>query len=88
VYTDLTYNFGPFNYVARPFVRWYGQRVIDQDVAILAAQMDNIRRYGAAFRDTPADTIHRWVESLRQALVRGEDPCALPPLSREIEFYV
>jgi phenylpropionate dioxygenase-like ring-hydroxylating dioxygenase large terminal subunit len=88
VYTDLIYNFGLFNYLARPFVRWYGQRVIDQDVAILAAQMENIRRYGAEFRDTPSDLIHRCVESLREAIARGEDPCALPPLSREIEFYV
>jgi phenylpropionate dioxygenase-like ring-hydroxylating dioxygenase large terminal subunit len=88
VYTDLTYNFGMFNDVARPFVRLYGQRVIEQDVAILAAQMDNIRRYGADFRDTPADMIHRCVESLRAAVARGEDPCTLPPLSRDIEFYV
>lgn len=88
VYTDLTYNFGLFNDLARPFVRWYGQRVIDQDVAILAAQMENIRCYGADFRDTPADIIHRCVESLREAIAQGEDPCALPLLSREIEFYV
>jgi len=88
VHTDLTYSFGLFNGLARPFVRWYGQRVIDQDVAILAAQMENIRRYGAGFRDTPADIIHRCVESLREAIARGEDPSVLPPLSREIEFYV
>ena len=88
VYTDLTYNFGLFNDIARRLVRRYAQRVIDQDVTILAAQMENIRRYGAAFRDTPADTIHRCVESLREAIARGEDPCALPALSREIEFYV
>jgi len=88
VYTDLTYNFGLFNDVARPFVRWYGQRVIDQDVSILSAQMENIRHYGASFRDTPADIIHRCVESLREAIARGEDPYALPSLEREIEFYV
>ena len=88
VYTDLTYNFGAFNDVARPFVRRYGQRVIDQDVAILAAQMSNIRRYGADFRDTPADVIHRCVESLRVAVAHGEDPFLLSPLSRDIEFYV
>ena len=88
VYTDLTYNFGFFNDLARPFVRSYGQRVIDQDMTILAAQMDNIRRYGAEFRDTPADVIHRYVESLRSALARGEDPCALPVMAREIEFTV
>jgi phenylpropionate dioxygenase-like ring-hydroxylating dioxygenase large terminal subunit len=88
VYTDLTYNFGMFNDLARPWVRRYGQRVIDQDVAILSAQMDNIRRYGAEFRDTPADTIHRCVESLREALARGEDPHALAPIRRRIEFFV
>ena len=47
--------------------------VIDQDVTILAAQMENIRCYGADFRDTPSDIIHRCVESLREAIVRGED---------------
>ena len=88
VYTDLTYNFGLFNDLARPFVRWYGQRVINQDVAILAAQMQNIRRYGARFRDTPADVIHRCVESLREAIARGEDPHTLPALKQEVEFYV
>ncbi|MGH6610151.1 MAG: Rieske 2Fe-2S domain-containing protein [Burkholderiaceae bacterium] len=88
VYTDLTYDFGLFSDIARPFVRRYGQRVIDQDVAILRAQMTNIRRYGAEFRDTPADFIHRCVESLRGALARGEDPRSLPTISREIEFFV
>lgn len=88
VYTDLTYNFGVFNDIARPFVRHYGQRVIDQDVRILAAQMENITQYGAEFHDTPADVIHRYVESLRAALARGQDPRALPPQSRDIEFFV
>lgn len=69
-------------------MRWYGQRMIDQDVAILSAQMKNVRRYGARLRDTPPDLIHRCVESLHAANPRGEDPCALPPLAREIEFHV
>ena len=88
VYTDLSYNFGLFNDLARPFVRWYAQRVIAQDVVILAAQMENIRYCGSDFRDTPADVIHRCVESLREAIARGEDPYVLPPMLREIEFYV
>lgn len=88
VYTDLTYRFGPFNRIAAPFIRRYGQRIIDQDLDMLAAQADTMRRYGREFRDTPADHIHRLVDSLRGAIARGEDPRALPPQVREIEFYV
>jgi len=88
VYTDLCYNFGPATRFAAPWVRRLAQRVIDQDVAILAAQDENLRRHGADFRDTPADAIHRLVESLRAALARGEDPRTLAPLTRRIELYV
>jgi phenylpropionate dioxygenase-like ring-hydroxylating dioxygenase large terminal subunit len=88
VYTDLTYRFGILNAPAAPFVRWHGQRIIDQDLEILALQMDVIRRNGAEFRDAPADTIHRYVDSIRDAIARGEDPKLLPPVSRELEFFV
>jgi phenylpropionate dioxygenase-like ring-hydroxylating dioxygenase large terminal subunit len=88
VYTDLTYRFGAWNAIAAPFVRRHGQRIIDQDIAILALQGENIARYGAAFRDTPADLIHRMVDSLRDAIARGEDPRALPPVEHEIAFRV
>lgn len=88
VYTDLTYSFGRLSALAAPFVRRHGQRIIDQDVDILDRQMAVIRRYGQSFHDTPADIIHSMVESIRSAIARGEDPRALPALSREIEFYV
>jgi phenylpropionate dioxygenase-like ring-hydroxylating dioxygenase large terminal subunit len=88
VYTDLTYNFGALNGLAAPFVRWHGQRIIDQDLAILARQAEVIARDGRAFHDSPADTIHRFVDSIREAIARGEDPRALPEIEREIEFLV
>lgn len=88
VYTDLTYRFGALNALAAPFVRWHGQRIIDQDIEILARQGENIARYGAQFLDAPADLIHRMVDSIREALARGEDPSALPTLEHEIEFHV
>lgn len=88
VYTDLTYRFGWLNRLAAPFVRRYGQRIIDQDLEILDLQMRNIRRFGREFRDTPADHIHRLVDSLREAIARGEDPRALAEVSQDIEFYV
>lgn len=88
VYTDLTYRFGVFNALAAPFVRRHGQRIIDQDIEILSQQMDVIGRYGREFHDTPADTIHRFVDSIRDAIAHREDPRALPPVTQEIEFHV
>ena len=88
VYTDLTYAFGALNAVAAPFVRAHGQRIIDQDNEILGRQMQVIRRYGREFHDMPSDLIHRMVDSLRDAIARGEDPRALPALRQDIEFYV
>jgi hypothetical protein len=71
-----------------PFVRRHGQRIIDQDIEILARQGENIGRYGAQFRATQADLIHRLVDSLRDAIARGDDPCGLPTVEHEIEFRV
>ena len=89
VYTDLTYTFGALvNALAAPWVRRHGQRIIDQDLDILARQREVVKRCGAEFCDTPADAIHRCVDSIRDAIARGEDPRALPPLTREIEFHV
>ncbi|WP_313952572.1 aromatic ring-hydroxylating dioxygenase subunit alpha [Accumulibacter sp.] len=88
VYTDLTYRFGLWNALAAAFVRRHAQRIIDQDVEILARQGENIARYGAEFLDAPADLIHRLVDSIREAIGRGEDPRALPLVEHEIEFRV
>jgi phenylpropionate dioxygenase-like ring-hydroxylating dioxygenase large terminal subunit len=88
VYTDLTYRFGVFNALAAPFVRWHGQRIIDQDIDILGRQMAVIRRYGRQFCDTPADLIHSLVDSIRDAIARDQDPQSLPAVAQEIEFYV
>lgn len=88
VYTDLTYQFGAWNALAAPFVRRHGQRIIDQDIEILACQGENIARYGAEFRDTPSDAIHRLVDSIRDAISRGEDPRLLPRVEHEITFHV
>ena len=88
VYTDLTFSFGVLNALAAPFVRRHGQRIIDQDIAILGRQMDVIRRYGRAFYDTPADLIHSLVDSIREAIAQGRDPRGLPALEQDIEFFV
>ncbi|MFB2968651.1 Rieske 2Fe-2S domain-containing protein [Aerosakkonema sp. BLCC-F183] len=88
VYTDVTYNYGIWNKLARPFVRWTAQHIIQQDVKILGIQGETIAKYGTQFSHTPADTIHVFVESIRDAIARGEDPRKLPHQSVKVTFWV
>jgi phenylpropionate dioxygenase-like ring-hydroxylating dioxygenase large terminal subunit len=88
VYTDVTYDYGLLNKVARPFIRWHAQQIIDQDLDALADQMEVIRRYGREFNNTKADAIHVLVESIRDELAAGRDPRALPEKNAEVSFWV
>lgn len=88
VYTDVTYNYGIWNKLARPFVWWTAQKIIGQDVAILQQQGETIAQYGQQFSHTPADTIHVFVESIWRAIERGDDPRLLPEQSVHIKFWV
>ena len=88
VYTDLTFNYGIWNWIAPFFVKRQGQKIIDQDVEILNLQMDVIKHYGEHFSNTPADLIHVFIESIRKDLEMGRDPRLLPEQSREVEFWV
>jgi phenylpropionate dioxygenase-like ring-hydroxylating dioxygenase large terminal subunit len=88
VYTDVTYNYGIWNKLARPFVWWTAQHIIRQDVEILGIQGEAIVKYGTQFANTPADTIHLFVESIRTAISRGEDPRLLPNQSVKVTFWI
>lgn len=88
VYTDLTYNYGVWNRLSRPIIRWQAQTIIDQDIAILGNQMETIKKYGAHFSNTEADVIHVLIESIRDEIARGRDPGLLPEKNHEIEFRV
>lgn len=88
VYTDVTYNYGIWNKLTRPFVRWTAQHIIQQDIDILKIQGEAIAKYGTQFSHTPADTIHVFVESIRAAISRGEDPRLLPNQSVKVTFWV
>jgi len=88
VYTDLTYNYGLWNTLARPLIRWQARTIIRQDIAILSNQREALRRYGSHFCNTPADVIHVLIESIRNALLQGTDPRLLPEAIHEIEFFV
>lgn len=88
VYTDLTYNYGIWNLLSRPVVRWQGQRIIDQDIEILGNQMKTIRKYGEQFQNSPCDIIHVMIESIRNKIAKGEDPRQLPEKLHQIEFWI
>ncbi|BDA68944.1 Rieske (2Fe-2S) domain-containing protein [Calothrix sp. PCC 7716] len=88
VYTDVTYNYGIWNKLARPFVHWTAQYIIHQDIEALKIQSEVIEKYGAQFANTPADTIHIFVESIRNAITDGKDPRQLPNKSVNVEFWV
>ncbi|NJR18274.1 MAG: aromatic ring-hydroxylating dioxygenase subunit alpha [Calothrix sp. CSU_2_0] len=88
VYTDVTYNYGIWNKLAKPFVWWTAQYIIHQDVEALAIQWEVIQKYGTQFMNTPADTIHVFVESIRHAIAQGNDPRKLPDKSVTVNFWV
>ena len=88
VYTDVTFNYGIWNKVARPLVRWTAQYIIRQDVEALSIQRDVIKKYGTQFSNTTTDTIHVFVESIRNKIEAGVDPRALPNKSVQVNFWV
>ncbi len=88
VYTDVTFNYGIWTWIARPFVRWTAQHIINQDIDILNQQQEVITKYGQAFHHTPADTIHVFVESIRNCLAAGKDPRLLSDQSVTVSFWV
>lgn len=88
VHTDLAYDYGVWNLVAGPFVRWAGQKVIDQDLEVLEDQGAVLKRTPGRFSHTPADVIHVLIESVRRELEEGRDPRALPERREEVEFWV
>jgi phenylpropionate dioxygenase-like ring-hydroxylating dioxygenase large terminal subunit len=88
VYTDLTYDYGAWNMVAKPVIRRQAQKIINEDIEILGDQMEVIKKFGCRFSTTQADIIHVMIESIHQELIEGRDPRLLPEKSYEVEFWV
>ena len=88
VYTDVTFNYGIWNKIARPLVHWTAQHIISQDVKILGIQQEVIEKYGTNFSNTPADTIHVFVESIRNKIAARKHPRQLTDKSVKVNFWV
>lgn len=88
VYTDLTFKFGAWNFLAAPIVKYQGQSVIDQDIVVLENQMKVIKKYGTEFSNSKADIVHVFIESIRDEIQKGSDPRLLKNREQEFEFWV
>jgi len=88
VYTDLTYDYGPWTRLVHWPLGWLARRIIAQDQAVLAAQTDNLRGRGADFTHTSADLVYTWIAAIRRDLEHGRDPRRAPPETREIDLWV
>ncbi|MEC4816261.1 MAG: aromatic ring-hydroxylating dioxygenase subunit alpha [Scytonema sp. PMC 1069.18] len=88
VYTDVTYNYGIWNQLTKPFVHLTAQHIIRQDIQALKTQWKVIEKYGTQFTNTPGDTIHVFVESIRHQIAVGKDPRNLPDKSVYVNFWV
>lgn len=88
VYTDLTYDYGLWNFVSRPFVRAVAKKIIRQDVRIMGEQTDVVRKYGPQFMSTRADMQHVWIERIYDGLIAGNDPRTLRAKTSKVEFWI
>jgi len=90
VYTLISFRLGNrlLNRLGRLLLPPYTRKVIQQDVEIMANQGDSLRRYGSEFLNSPADTLHRYIESLRDWAAGGEAGPRPEPVTTEIAFYV
>ena len=91
VYTLISYNFGSINFLAKLFLPWYTKKVIMQDVWIMEKQGNNLKQFEGAktYRSTQADTMHVYIETLRNWAMRGADPEKKPsPIKKRMEFWV
>jgi len=89
VYTLIGYKFGWLNSLLRFILPPYTRKVIEQDVWIMKLQGDNLRSFGhIEFRSTPADTLHVYIESLRDWAASGGDGPRPTPRKTVGEFWV
>lgn len=71
------------------FLGFYTRRVIGQDVDIMAVHGRNVGHYGGrAYVSTPADTLHVFIESLRDHAEAGEVEPLPEPTVAHAKFWI
>ncbi len=89
VYTHIAYKLGLLNPVARLFLPAYTRRVIEQDVDIMEIQGRSLQHHEEPdFRSTPADTLHVFIESLRDHEENADEGPPPAPTTEEVTFWI
>ena len=89
VYTHIGLKLGPLTPLLEPFLRFYTRQVIEQDVDIMRVHGRNMGHYGGRqFASTPADTLHVFIESLRDWAEGGERGPKPEPTVAEARFWI
>lgn len=89
VYTLITYNFKWLNPFIKLVLPWYTKKVITQDVEIMKNQGENLKTFKTKdYRSTQADTLHIYVESLRDWEENGKITDKPKDQKRECEIWI
>jgi len=86
VFTVISFRFGIWGPLVRLYFEPMSRFIIRQDVDVLAAQQENIARFGAPrFASTPADLLGPHIAAWRQALKAG---VPVPPAGAQSELEI
>ncbi len=89
VYTLISYKLGWLNPLAKLFLPAYTKKVIDQDVWIMDIHGKNIQHFKTQdYKSTQVDTMHLYIESLRNWAESGGVGKEPQPIKKEMEFWI
>lgn len=89
VYTLISYKLGWFNTIAKIILPFYTRKVIDQDVWIMDVQGKNLQKFKKSeFMSTAVDTMHLYIESLREWAEQGGTNVKPATMKKSIDFWI
>lgn len=89
VFTLICYKFGWMTPLAKLFLPAYTRKVIEQDVWIMDIQGKNLQTFEQpVYKSTQADTLHLYIESLRNWEEKGGTGSQPKPIKKECEFWI
>ena len=84
----MTYNYGIWNTVLKPIIRWHAQKIIKQDQELLRVLYENTKFANETKLNTEADLPLLWIAGLRSYLEKGIDLKQTKNVKGEVEIRV
>ncbi len=89
VYTLISFKLGWSNALAKIILPFYTRKVINQDVWIMDLQGKNLQKFNKTeFMSTSVDTMHLYIESLRNWAQQGGFGPKPNPMKKKIDFWI